>query len=125
MDGSTLKINVRVLSEPNEVPVPTIDTLTETRVGQVTMTYDDATIALDAAFATSNIRVKAGTAPWTSIISKLPESDPVTGDTYTYYITEESVDGFELMSIEPNNVRNGSTVLIKNKEVPTGTLTVK
>ena len=121
----SLPIRVTVLGEPTGANGPTEDEYDDVRVGQVTMTYDTATIDLDEAFAESNIKVKAGDHHWTSIISKLPESDPVTGDTYTYYITEESVTGFELMSIEPNNVRNGSTVLIKNKEVPTGTLTVK
>lgn len=124
LTDASLPMKVTVLGEPTDAVMPTEDEYDDVRVGQVTMTYNDATIALDEAFAESNIRVKPGAAAWTSVVSKLPETGEA-GVTYKYYITEESVDGFELIPIEPNNVKNGSTVLIKNKEKPSGELTVK
>lgn len=119
IQGGNVWISVEVLGEYDTIPVTDETQMKETRVGQITMTADDVSVVFDSAFAESGIRVKPDKGAWTSVISKLPERS-ATGDTYTYYITEESVslDSFEKYGIDSNNVGNGHTVIIKNKAKP-------
>ena len=109
-----LPLIVEVISEPTGAVPPTEDHYKDTKVGKVTVTYSEATMTLDEAFTESGIRVTAGATPWSAVISKLPETGD-NNETYTYYLQEESIEGFDLVSIEPNNAPNGSTILVKNK----------
>lgn len=118
LEGGHVDINVEVLGEYDQLTAPETQ-WKNTRVGQVTMSYDEASIEFDPAFAESNIKVKPDKEHWTSIISSLPDTGQ-NGESYTYYIEEESVslDSFVFDSIENNNSENGSLIVIKNKAKP-------
>ena len=118
IQGGNVTVNVEVLGEYDIIKVVDESQMTRKRVGQVTMSYDNATIVLDSAFAESGIKVKPEQGHWTSVISKLPDSG--TDGEYSYYVTEDSIsiDGFEFDSIDSNNAENGSTIIIKNKAKP-------
>ena len=112
--GCNAVFKVKVKGQYEPVPISE-EHYKDTRIGQVTMTYEKSDIVLDEAFADSKISAKQGTAPWTSIVSNLPEKGE-NGVTYTYYVTEEEIAGFEQMdadSIVP--VSNAGTVTLKNK----------
>ena len=113
-----------VTGEPGDPETPTQEQLVQTKIGRVTMTKDNATVVFDPAFEDANIKVAPGATDWSSVITNLPETG-AAGITYTYYITEEAVEGFELMSIDTVPASAASTVVIKNKKEPSGNLTVK
>lgn len=116
--------SIVVTGEPG-TPTPSGE-LTDTQVARVTMSKDSVSATFSEAFADKGINISAGATDWSSIITGLPEVSATDSSvTYTYYITEESVDGFELMSIDTVPASAASSVVIKNKKEPLGNLTVK
>ena len=108
-------LKVEVLKEPSNAEPPSEEEYDDHKVGKVTVNYDSVSLALDEAYVDSGILANPGSTPWSVVLSKLPEE----GDNnviYEYFLQEESIEGFDLVSIEPNIAPNGSTIVVKNKQ---------
>ena len=128
--GSTPTAVVTVLEEPTNAS--TIwDDLVKNKIGEVVVTYDDATLTKESAFATSSIRVARGTKAWSSLVCNLPASGTGTRDNagkrviYTYYTVEKgsTIPGYLPATYEVNGrgvdnaiANPGDTAVIINQE---------
>ena len=125
-------VTVTVLEEPTNANTD-IETLLngKTKIGEVTVTYDDATLAKETAFESTSIRVTPGTKAWSSLVYNLPTSGPGTGDNagvnvnYLYYIVEKGspISGYLPVTYQVNGEEatnavgeTGDTVVLINKE---------
>lgn len=131
IDNDKPSISVTVLEEPNDASTEW-DNLVKRKMGEVEVTYDDATLTKESAFSESKVRVSPGTKPWSSLIYNLDTEGTGTGTNagqkvnYGYYVVEKNspvasnydpatyqVDG-ENVSIA--NGEPGDTIVIINKE---------
>lgn len=116
---SNVSVVLSVIEEPTDAATD-FDSLTK-NVGTVTVTYDNATLAKEAAFDGTNIRVTPGTKHWSSLVSNLPATGRNNNGlnvNYTYYVEEKSATGFDFSKAEytNNNVASGETIVITNQE---------
>ena len=118
--NAVINVSVKVLGEPKEGEMPSGDALKQTHIAKVTLTKDSTSVEWEETFKDSGIKIKQDKGDWSSIISKLPDAKEDGSETYTYYVEEESIslESFVYMGIEPNNVKNGGVITIKNKAKP-------
>ena len=131
LTNAALDVKVTVLEEPTNASQE-FGSKQKNDLGTVTVTYDTAEMTLNSAFASaySNVYAVPGTKAWSALIANLPTSGTgVAGGvsagknvTYTYYVEETQVSGFEEPKYEYSEDEEdkdavpGETVVIKNTE---------
>ena len=130
--GAIPSISVTVLEEPTNASTEWND-LVKNKMGDVTVTYNNATFAKSDAFASSNVRVSKGAKPWSSLVNNLPKTGvPTSGPNagmeinYSYYVVEvpspvdssheEATYQLDGENVTIANGEPGDTIVIINKE---------
>ena len=130
--NAALDFKVTVLEEPTGANTEW-DGLIQNKMGDITVTYNDATFEKSPAFESSNVRVAKGAKPWSSLINNLPTTGvPTSGENagkrvnYSYYVVEvpSPVDNnheqatYQLdgEDVTIANGEPGDTIVIINKE---------
>lgn len=116
-------LDVKVLREPTNASDPSDAELIRTKVGQVVLGYSSAVLTLESEFAASGIWAQTGKGHWSSLIGNLPKDGP-NNATYTYYVQEASVAGFDT-TYSSNPSAPGGAITITNKQQPTGSLNIQ
>ena len=132
--NTLLDMKVTVLEEPTNAATEW-DELVKNKIGEVVVSYNNATLTKESAFSSSSIRVTPGTKAWSSLVYNLPASGTNSSNqkvNYTYYVVEKNstIPGYEAATYQVNGEAGavgdpGDTVVIINKEVKTPKGSVK